>query len=659
LIHHNRAGQRALMNAGSYALQSFLLSGHDGDDETDHLLGAHMTALMASQSAERYLELIHVASGMLGVGAQKNNTLFRHRESPLDGRAVDGRAEFEALYLKAWITGALGRQDRDKGLLIEALKIYEMLLAPGADVHSACCGLEGALIAANAAQLALTAFELSGRNPERLLEADEYCARARSKLDQELDPETLPELYKDIQLLAVRIRRILAVHDRSLPGLLKAKVLLDQVGVTAGLNGVSSRSATSVIAASALEEGRIFQARAVISGDNALRREAMGAYSRVHLILNSEQGRQRSLMRDATLGLAQCLFTLGQIEGSEKPFRKAIKIIDEALLANPDKVARGGAISRRSSHASRLLDGKLTLLKAEALGALGLHCDKVEDVETALLHLQNFAQKFEIELPDDTAKRVQLILIRLLLDRAEMTDLTLHYNEAVDAIRARGDEPGLTSAPTGRQDGMLENWRIEHGYARALSILAERSPSAAIFSMAEVQAWKLRDRAIIKRNELHGAVAEEMLGRVLAQKSDSVAGGDIGALADAVNAMRRALDLTPRVEMPLAWGARQSALGGLLAKYGTASGEVEGLEAAVSAYEKSLGTDMGELGQDARATTLIDLGETLNLLSRRSGDKHHKEGAQAAFQRALDVGSFHNLPLQAERAEAALSRLRG
>ena len=643
LIHHDAAERGGTLSVRSYALQSFLLSGHDRDDETDRLLGAHMTALLASPFPERYPDLIQVASEILGLGAH-----YLDKKS-LATREIDTRAQFESHYLTAWITGALGQQDCDPQLLFEALGNFKLLLAPGVDAHCGCSGLEGALVAANGAQLAMSAYELSGRNPERLLEADEYCARARSRLDQEL----YPELFMDIELLEVRIRRSLAVHDRSLPGLLAATDLLGKVDAA---TATASKGIITQGAALALEEGRLLQARAAMSGDIALRREAMRAYSRVHVILNSEQGGQQSLMRDAVLGLAQCLISVGQIEGCDKPFRKAIKIIDDTLPAGPAIAAGGGKPKSRASH---VLEAKLSLLKGEALEALAQHSGEVEHIETALLLLQKITQELVIQLPFSIAKRSQFILTRLLLDRAEMTGLTLHYKQAVDAIRAKREELGLTSAPTANRDGVQVSWRLELGYARALSMLAERTASTTAICAAEVQAWKLRDRAISEGDDLHNALAEQMLGRILAQKSDAVPGGDIGTLADAINAMRRALEFTPRVEMPLAWGARQSALGGLLAKYGMASGGVEGLEAAVSAYEKSLDADMGELDKGARATTLIDLGETLNLLSRRSGDKNYKDGAEAAFQHALDVGSFHNLHLQAERAEAALSRLRG
>ena len=86
---------------------------------------------------------------------------------------------------------------------------------------------------------------------------------------------------------------------------------------------------------------------------------------------------------------------------------------------------------------------------------------------------------------------------------------------------------------------------------------------------------------------------------------------------------------------------------------------VAGLEAAISAYEKSLERDDDEAGMPDRALTLNKLGRTLVTLAARTGDRSHKMRAQAAFARAYDVGISENLDAHARMAEAALARLRG
>ena len=620
----------------SYALQSIQMPDDEWHENGAAWLKAHMAAVHGMR---------------IGAGDAALLQLIARPQSD----QMSNRAQFEKLYLRAWVNMRLGWEARDADLLTRALTGTRALINGDTSLLTE---VEIALIEANAARAGLCLFELSGRNPEQLLEADEYIARALSRRAALFGDTTLSgdaasaggSLLGQFALLRAQIGRQLAAHDLSLDGLERAQGFLDQAGESL-LGEVSAQNKIVFEAELALEAGRLNQARAIISGDVMHFGAAMNAFGRVQTMLGHQRGDVQSIIGVASLGLAECMIEIAREEGDAKLLLRALKITDEAIDAR--KV--GAAIDACTGSPGLLhgLDDRLLFVKVKALGAFGVVEGDIVCLERALTLMSR--------LPEPVQEHDQAMRATILLDRARLANETAHYREALNAIRA------LRSSNIGKSvygDGKAGDWtwRVNSGFVQALSILAERTDrneNGSIINEAEKEARRLVDFADGGADELRPALAAQLLGRVLEQKHDMMDGGNVAALRGAINAMRRALNFTPRERMPLLWGRRQSALGGLLAKYETYAGGVEGLESAVSAYLKSLELDDNLLPQVDRASTLIDLGRTLNLLANRTGDKFHSQNASGAFERAYDIGISCGLVEQARRAEAELNQFKG
>ena len=94
-----------------------------------------------------------------------------------------------------------------------------------------------------------------------------------------------------------------------------------------------------------------------------------------------------------------------------------------------------------------------------------------------------------------------------------------------------------------------------------------------------------------------------------------------------------------------------------LAKYSEIKGDVSGLEAAVSAFEKSLVAGDDQQVITERAATLYELGQTLVTLAARTGDRSYKQRARTVFEQAYDAGAAGQLHSRAHMSDEKRMRL--
>ena len=592
-------------------------------------------------------------------------------------------ADRDYLSLKAWVSGKLGRENCDAAKVNEALSIFRDLdreldkeRVPDPDK----VGAGSIWLNYNIARMALAEFELSGRNPERLLEADDYCGRALGQFVSAENHDNARDydqnLVSKLRLLRARVRRHLAVHDGSITGLERAEVILDQLATVEGVDATEldgrgepdepderlAELGFKLEPELKLERGYLCFARGELGRDPGQYIAALSAFQQARKIFANGDERTLGLRLDVVAGIAQCLLVLGREQRDAGHYRQVIKLVEEIAIGQTD-FGVTHVISRMNLRSAHLL-----ICKVEALYELGVLTARPEHIDEGLEFIEGiglFAS--DVWGARRLAARRVVVRAKLLLSRAETGEDPQRYIDAINGVKSGtfGPRDQNPLDPQNTEISTDDKWQIMSGLVRVTLMLTKAGGGVQLHHGMERDAEKLVLLARATKNNLRMAEAECLLADVLIAKFDQNVTGDVEDIKLAINGLRRALDLAPRLISPKLWAIRQSRLGALLAKYGELKDDIAGLESAVLAYKKSLEELDLEIsnghgnGNGNGMNRLFELGQVFKALSRKTGDPSYRANAEAVFAQAYDASQAYNMHDQVRQAEQALAQLRG
>ena len=575
ILRSNQEGGRADFLDG-LGRDRIILRDWDSNRDSANKLQGFMSAYLASMQS---------GLGQSRLGQSQLGRYFLEMADAIFGAHADCErsektvaADRDYLSLKAWVSGQLGCENCDAAKVNEALSIYRYL-----DSYLDSARAERQWLNYNIARMTLAEFELSGRNPERLLEADDYCGRALDEFlsgenhdnDSDLD---LGHVSK-VRLLRARVQRHLAVHDDSIAGLERVESILGQLATVEGDDATEWDELE-------LERGHLCFAHGELRGDPGQYFAALSAFQRARKVFENGDGRNRGLKLEAVVGMAQCLMVLGREQRDAGRYRQVIKLVEETASGEAD-FGVSHAISRINLRYARLM-----ICKVEALYELGVLTARPQHIDEGLEFIEGIglfsSDAWGARL---LAARRRVVGAKLLLCRAEMNDDPQYYIDAINGVKS-GAFGARSQNPLDLEDNDIstdDKWHIMSGLVRGSLMLAKARGGMQGCHETERDAQRLLTLARETKNNLRMAEAECLLADVLIDKFDQSATGDVEAIKLAINGLRRALDLTPRLMSPNLWANRQCKLGAVLAKYGELKDDIAGLESAVLAYKKVAG----------------------------------------------------------------------
>jgi tetratricopeptide (TPR) repeat protein len=310
-----------------------------------------------------------------------------------------------------------------------------------------------------------------------------------------------------------------------------------------------------------------------------------------------------------------------QFREAQRPLADELK---EELKKVSEQIAHDKGISAAPLQAVLEKLGEKSIPDYEIPAKLNAAADQLIELRAQLSRLTN--------------DRPELAVIReaalKLIDKGELDAARAKLNQGREAARASREEASRKEA-----EFLADEARIDHlqlAYRAAAEKYAAAATLAAPFDRAAE--WTL---LVAQASEL------DDFGREF---------GDNAALAEAIEAFRKALELAPREVSPEQWAETQNNLGNALQALGERESGTTRLEDAVAAFREALEEWTRERVPLDWAGTQNNLGAALARLGERERDMARLEEAVAAFREALKEWTQERAPYYFDMTQRNLDR---